>query len=557
MADDEFLDAAEEFYSPNQMMSAIKTVDASQHLFYQNKFKECFELLDPLSSESMYHAHGLTAIKTLEALMTFQSEDFKHALNCADKTLKLSDKLAKESLGARLRGTFDTKYKDWSDEKAHALLVRGEALVFKTAISVISSGTDIFAIANACLSIRESYKIYEQCSKIGNVKTWDSDELRIEFQNGTKFGLGVYMLYLSVLPSKILTILEWIGFKGDKTRGLELLYEASDSKTCRSFMSTWFAMAYHYIFQFQFGVVGERDGIPITKTNEHLTRMARLFPEGVLIRFNQGKRCQIEGRLEDAIKFFTPVEVGWTNFSHFCYWELYWCYGMNGDFKQAADFAEKLIKESVWSPAIYTFMQATALMAMDDPSASRKAADLLQTVDSLRQKIGGKSIPDEKFVAKKAANCVNGTSKMVFGFLEAAYFFNYLKVGNMENGHASYWLEFIKVREKGLNEEHEDFAVARVLKANIFNQLGRHIEAAAEAQIILKLFSKPKQEPGVAACALFELGNSYRLQGKLDDAIKCFDRAKSDYTKFPFEHRLHFRCHNFKQLIQSKPRSAL
>jgi len=35
---EEFEDATEEVFSSNVMMSAIKTVDASQHLFYQNEF---------------------------------------------------------------------------------------------------------------------------------------------------------------------------------------------------------------------------------------------------------------------------------------------------------------------------------------------------------------------------------------------------------------------------------------------------------------------------------------------------------------------------------------
>ena len=154
------------------------------------------------------------------------------------------------------------------------------------------------------------------------------------------------MLYLSILPGKILTILEWIGFKGDKDGGLDLLYQAAESGTCRSIMSIWFSMAYHYIFQFQFGAVGEINGIEITKvltaiifitritvshlifkTNEHLAYVSKLFPDGVIIRFNQGKRAQIEGDLRTAIQFFTPVEVGWTNFSHFCYWDLYWSHG--------------------------------------------------------------------------------------------------------------------------------------------------------------------------------------------------------------------------------------
>ena len=38
---------------------------------------------------------------------------------------------------------------------------------------------------------------------------------------------------------------------------------------------------------------------------------------------------------------------------------------MSGNFKEAADFAAKLVKESAWSPAIYTWMQAVALVIFD------------------------------------------------------------------------------------------------------------------------------------------------------------------------------------------------
>ena len=48
-------------------------------------------------------------------------------------------------------------------------------------------------------------------------------------------------------------------------------------------------MAYHYIFQFQFGTVGERDGMSLRQTNIHLQEIAEMFPDGVLVRFNQGK----------------------------------------------------------------------------------------------------------------------------------------------------------------------------------------------------------------------------------------------------------------------------
>lgn len=159
-------------------------------------------------------------------------------------------------------------------------------------------------------------------------------------------------------------MLEWVGFKGDRTEGLKLLYEAAETDTARTLFSKWFPMAYHYIFQFQFGTVGERDGMSLVQTNIHLQQTTEMFPNGVLIRFNQGKRCQIEGRIDEAIQYFTPNEIGWTNFHHFCYWDLFWSYGIDGRFAEAAQYADKLYMESVWSPSIYSWLQATVLVCL-------------------------------------------------------------------------------------------------------------------------------------------------------------------------------------------------
>ena len=78
----------------------------------------------------------------------------------------------------------------------------------------------------------------------------------------------------------------------------------------------------------------------------------------------------------------------------------------------------------------------------------------------------------------------------------------------------NFWnLNYSQKHETGLDPKSEDAAIGRLLKANLYSQLGRYVEASAEAQIILKLFPKPKHETHVAACAMFELGNAYRLQG--------------------------------------------
>ena len=137
----------------------------------------------------------------------------------------------------------------------------------------------------------------------------------------------------------------------------------------------------------------------------------------------------------------------------------------------------------------------------------------------MRQKIAGKSIPDEKFVARKAKGLLSGSSSMVFGFLELAYFFNYTKMGNFNTEIATRWLQFVEQEESKLPEGHEERGVAMLLKSVFYAQLGRKVEAAGQAQIVLKTFRKPKTESYLAPCAMFELGNALRLQGTFTDIL--------------------------------------
>ena len=39
---------------------------------------------------------------------------------------------------------------------------------------------------------RDSYKLFEKCLDIVDIRPWQSDNLRKEFINGTKFGLGMF-----------------------------------------------------------------------------------------------------------------------------------------------------------------------------------------------------------------------------------------------------------------------------------------------------------------------------------------------------------------------------
>ena len=73
---------------------------------------------------------------------------------------------------------------------------------------------------------------------------------------------------MSLLPPKILKIMEWIGFSGDGRDAIVKLNECADSNTLRSSISMMTPFTYYFIFEFQFGAVAVKEGLDISKVCE-------------------------------------------------------------------------------------------------------------------------------------------------------------------------------------------------------------------------------------------------------------------------------------------------
>ena len=78
--------------------------------------------------------------------------------------------------------------------------------------------------------------------------------------------------------------------------------------------------------------------------------------------------------------------------------------------------------------------------------------------------MAGKSIPDEKYVSRKASAFVDGKSKLDFGFLELAYFFNYTKTGNFNPKIVEIWQTTNEKRAKNLAADSEEQAIYSFFK---------------------------------------------------------------------------------------------
>jgi hypothetical protein len=84
----------------------------------------------------------------------------------------------------------------------------------------------------------------------------------------------------------------------------------------------------------------------------------------------------------------------------------------------------KVLKaESTWSKAIYTYGTAVCMLGAGKEKDKQVAAKYMEKVPESRQKIAGKSIPMEKFVARKARKFLAQKNRLVLPGLELAYLF--------------------------------------------------------------------------------------------------------------------------------------
>ena len=51
-------------------------------------------------------------------------------------------------------------------------------------------------------------------------RKWQNDQHRKDFESGVRMGVGCFNLMISLLPARIMKLLEWIGFGGNKVSSI-------------------------------------------------------------------------------------------------------------------------------------------------------------------------------------------------------------------------------------------------------------------------------------------------------------------------------------------------
>uniref|UniRef100_A0A8C9VPZ2 Tetratricopeptide repeat protein 39B n=1 Tax=Scleropages formosus TaxID=113540 RepID=A0A8C9VPZ2_SCLFO len=492
--------------SQMDLKTAIQECCMALSLFLNNRFCDALDLLRPWAKKSMYHALGYSSILVMQAGLTFAHKDIQTAMEALRESLETC-----QGYCSKLKWLF------FSTEEMHAEICYAETLMQKAALSFVEDESMI-SFLKAGIKIRTSYLMY-----------------------------------------KVLRLLEFIGFSGNREVGLSQLRQGATNQSLRSILSALTLLMYNTYVTV---ILGTGEG-NLVEAEALLQPYLEKFPNGCIILFYVARIGVLKGNFEMAqAKFLQCIAIQqeWRQVHHLCYWELMWIHCFQQQWMEAYRYADLLSKESKWSQATYVFQKAAILSMLPEEEVQKTGedvTDLFRQVDSLRLRMAGKSIPTEKFAARKARRYCSPTPvKLVIPALEMMYVWNgFTIVGKRAELTESLLSTIEKAEEKLRPTEYctDDQCLVQLLKGLCLKHLGRHLQAELCFTQVISSEKRIKYDHYLVPFSLYELGLLYKMQGDIPKAITFIENAKQDYKKYSMESRLHFRIHAALDSMTSSP----
>uniref|UniRef100_A0A4W6DHM4 Tetratricopeptide repeat protein 39B n=1 Tax=Lates calcarifer TaxID=8187 RepID=A0A4W6DHM4_LATCA len=494
------------------LQTAIQETQCALNLVLNNKFSEALDLLKPWWRDSMYHALGYSSILVMQATMTFEHRDIQTAMATIKEAIILS--------------------KGWDSRKSlccvcvfaeemHAEICYAECLLQKATLTFVQDENMISFIKGG-IKIRTSYQIY-----------------------------------------KILRLLEFIGFSGNRGFGLSQLREGASSHSLRSILCALTLLFYHTYVSL---ILGTGEG-NLVEAEALLEPYQHKYPKGSIILFYSARIATLRGNFEKARARYEECissQQEWKQIHHLCYWELMWTHSYQQEWQQAYRYADLLCKESRWSKAIYVYQKAAILSMMSEEEVKKTGeniVELFRSVEGLKQRLAGKSIPTEKFAVRKsrrykAANLI----PLVIPALEMMYVWNGFTIVGKRADSTEALLVTIEAAEEQLrndpnpSEFHpDDSCLVQMLKGLCLKHLGRLLQAELCFTQVLSSESRIRYDHYLIPFTLYELGLLYKQQGDFAKATTYIENAKTNYKDYSMESRLHFRIHAALNSLKGSP----
>ncbi|KAI9507300.1 hypothetical protein F5148DRAFT_1206084 [Russula earlei] len=397
--------------------------------------------------ERLYFASGFGMIQSVKAIMSYEDEDLlaaighsKHANAVANEHRKKAATFPFRLAGYVTGNTGMNWIKSMSPVERHAELVYAESLFEKALLGIVYSG-DWLAFIKEAFNVRSIMQVYRHLGKY--LEQMDAEaqargegpedkSVDVHFRSGVCLGVGLSHIIISLMPARLATLIELFGYKGNRHFGLDLLQKAggwtkessepsvsqADEGLRRSVCDM--ALLIFHLFLSSF----THDGIDLTMAQKIVHWNLKRYPEGAFFLLAQGRLSLTRSQPAHAIACYQKamsVQSQYRNLHHLSFWEMAISHLALWQVQESLNCWRNLQQESTWSKAVYAYGVAALLVQLGGEENQEEILTLMHDVPKLRQQIAGKSIPLEKFVARKARKCEAQGGRLILPALELTY----------------------------------------------------------------------------------------------------------------------------------------
>lgn len=330
-----------------------------------------------------------------------------------------------------------------------------------------------------------------------------SDSTDIFIHSGANMCYGTLMLVISMIPPAFATLLKIVGFKGDRDRGLAMLWQAT------KFDNIYGGLAGLIILSYYNGMLGFCDIVP--PPGEHgayprdncralLAEMRSRYPKSHLWLLEEGRMLASERKLEDALSLMTAASASQLKQVEALHWferslDLMYAHA----YADCAAGFEKCVSLNNWSHGLYYYIAACAHVelyrgaladgdAQQAQASKREAERLLKVVPKHtgKKRFMARQLPFDVFVNRKLAKWEQRRLELkadsvvdavgVSPIEEVIYFWNGYKRMRPEHLDASL-TALARGEAEGDAEALDEKCIRALLRSAALRNLGRVAEA--------------------------------------------------------------------------------
>jgi hypothetical protein len=349
-----------------------------------------------------------------------------------------------------------------------------------------------------------------------------SNPLDIFIHSGTNLCFGLLSLLISAIPPAFSKLLFIIGFRGDRERGMRMLWQASKFSNINGGMAGLIILGWYNGFVGFCDIIPDPDpnvfeeveGYPAVRLQALLAEMRRRYPKSHLWLIEEARMLASDRQLDKALDILAANPGKKSTLKQL---EALHMFEKSLSSMHAHRYAAAstnfiaCVDLNNWSQALYYYIAGAAHLEIyrsTDPNvtdtekaqSAKLATEYFKTAPSKagKKKMMGRQLPFDSFVIRKIAKWEAKAEALGCEFVDAVgvspleemvFFWNGYKKMDVENLELSLRnLAWSETKDSFWEKEDTDErAILGVLRAVIYRNLRRHEESKSQLRTVLSL----------------------------------------------------------------------